>query len=74
LGYKYGKLEFKTVRFEHKHLNQSNYQGVSVMNYTDCNISFSRIIELNYFECLDTETTLISHEYPTKHADVTAPY
>jgi len=74
-GYKYGKLEYKTVRFEHKYLNQSNYQGVSVMNYTDYNIPYTRVIEHKHFEGVDTDSTWITHEYPTEYiADVTDPY
>ena len=49
-NYKHGKLEYKTVRFEHQHLNTPNYQGVAVMNYTDSNIPFTRVIEHKHFE------------------------
>jgi UDP-galactopyranose mutase len=74
-GYKYGKLEYKTVRFEHKHLNQPNYQGVPVMNYTNYNIPYTRIIEHKHFEGVNTDTTWITHEYPTEYvAGVTDPY
>lgn len=73
--YKHGKLEYKTVRFKHEHLNQTNYQGVPVMNYTDYNVPFTRIIEHKHFEGVETESTWISHEYPTEYIpDVTDPY
>lgn len=74
-NYKHGKLEYKTVRFEHQHLNTPNYQGVAVMNYTDSNIPFTRIIEHKHFESPQTETTWITHEFPQEYvADVTEPF
>ena len=74
-GYKYGKLEYKTVRFEHEHLNQINYQGVPVMNYTNYEVPYTRIIEHKHFEGVDTDSTWITREYPTQYIpDVTDPY
>jgi UDP-galactopyranose mutase len=74
-GYKYGKLEYKTVRFEHDHLNQINYQGVPVMNYTNYEVPYTRIIEHKHFEGVDTDSTWITREYPTQYIpDVTDPY
>lgn len=74
-GYMHGKLEYKTVRFEHQHLNQPNYQGVPVMNYTKYDIPYTRIIEHKHFEGVGTDSTWITHEYPTEYiADVTDPY
>jgi UDP-galactopyranose mutase len=74
-GYKYGKLEYKTVRFEHDHLNQINYQGVPVMNYTNYEVPYTRIIEHKHFEGVDTNSTWITREYPTQYIpDVTDPY
>jgi UDP-galactopyranose mutase len=74
-GFRYGNLEYKTVRFDHKLLNQSNYQGVPVMNYTDYNIPFTRIIEHKHFEGVESDSTWITHEYPIEYVpDVTDPY
>jgi UDP-galactopyranose mutase len=74
-NYKYGKLEYKTVRFEHQHLNNKNYQGVAVMNFTDLNVPYTRIIEHKHFESSDTESTWITHEFPQEYvADKTEPY
>lgn len=74
-NYKFGKLEYKTVRLEHKHLDTPNYQGVAVTNYTNVEIPYTRIIEHKHFEYGQTETTWISHEYPEQYvADVTEPY
>lgn len=74
-GYKYGKLEYKTVRFEHEHLEKDNYQGVAVMNYTKYEVPYTRVIEHKHFEFGTTESTWITHEYPQEYiADVTEPY
>jgi UDP-galactopyranose mutase len=74
-NYKHGKLEYKTVRFEHQHLNTSNFQGVAVMNYTDSNIPYTRVIEHKHFESTLTNTTWITHEFPQQYiADVTEPF
>jgi UDP-galactopyranose mutase len=74
-NYKYGGLEYKTVRLEHKHLNIPNYQGVAVTNYTDVNIPHTRVIEHKHFEFGQTDTTWISHEYPEPYVtDITEPY
>jgi UDP-galactopyranose mutase len=74
-GFRYGNLEYKTVRFDHKQLNQTNYQGVPVMNYTDYNIPFTRIIEHKHFEGVESDSTWITHEYPIEYVpDVTDPY
>jgi UDP-galactopyranose mutase len=74
-NYKHGKLEYKTVRFEHQHLNTSNYQGVAVMNYTGSNIPYTRVIEHKHFESPQTNTTWITHEFPQEYiADVTEPF
>lgn len=74
-GYKYGKLEYKTVRFEHEHLAKDNHQGVAVMNYTKYEVPYTRVIEHKHFEFGTTESTWITHEYPQEYiADVTEPY
>lgn len=74
-NYKYGKLEYKTVRFEHTLLNVSNYQGVPVMNFTNYEIPYTRIIEHKHFEGSINNQTWITHEYPQEYiADVTEPF
>jgi UDP-galactopyranose mutase len=74
-NYKYGSLEYKTVRLDHKHLDTNNYQGVAVMNYTNYEIPYTRIIEHKHFEFGTTNTTWISYEYPEKYvADLNEPY
>lgn len=73
--YLFGELEYKTTRFEHKNLATKNYQGVAMMNYTDKNIPFTRVIEHKHFEFGDSKNTWITYEYPTEYkADLTEPY
>ena len=62
--YKYGELEYKTTKFNHTKLEQENYQGTAVMNFTEKNIPYTRIIEHKHFENINTPHTWITHEYP----------
>ena len=65
-NYKFGALEYRTVRFETEILNTSNYQGNAVVNYTDYEIPYTRIIEHKHFEFDTTGSkTVISKEYST---------
>ena len=74
--YQFGELEYKTTRFEHTKLDQSNYQGTVMMNFTDEEIPYTRIVEHKHFEEITNhESTWITHEYPTKYeANKTEPY
>lgn len=62
--YQYGPLEYRSLRFEHQILDQENYQGVAVVNYTDRDTPYTRIIEHKHFEFGKQEKTVISKEYP----------
>jgi UDP-galactopyranose mutase len=75
-NYKYGKLEYKTLRFDHiKITGTNNYQGATVINYTEKEIPYTRIIEHKHFENADSDITWITKEYPIKYeTDVTDPY
>ena len=75
-GYKFGELEYRTLRFETEDLLQENYQGKAVVNYTDAEIPYTRIIEHKHFEfgCqsgVATDHTVVTREYPAawKHGD-----
>lgn len=74
--YKFGELEYKTTRFEHKKLEQANYQGTVMMNFTDIEVPYTRIIEHKHFEETDNDSsTWVTHEYPTEYyARKTEPY
>lgn len=72
--YKYGKLEYRSVRFEEETLETSNFQGNAVINYTDRETPYTRIIEHKHFETFGAEIyknpiTIISKEYSTEWKD-----
>ena len=72
--YCFGKLEYRTVRFEHEILDEPNHQGVAVMNYTDADTPYTRIIEHKHFEFGQQEKTVISKEYSSEWTDESEPY
>lgn len=77
--YRFGKLEYRTVRFEEEIHNCSNYQGNAVVNYTEKEIPYTRIIEHKHFEMFGIEVdnspkTVISKEYSTEWKEGMEPY
>ena len=77
--YQFGKLEYRTVRFEEETLDEANYQGNAVVNYTESNIPYTRIIEHKHFEkfgqeVYETNKTIISKEYSTEWKPGMEPY
>ena len=73
--YQFGELEYKTTSFDHKRLETENYQGTAMMNYTDLETPFTRIIEHKHFENSQSTVSWVSWEYPLKyHAGKTEPY
>ena len=77
-GYKFGKLEYRTVRFETETLDVQNFQGNAVVNYTSHNEPFTRIIEHKHFEPENQNyskpITVISREYSTEWKDGMEPF
>ena len=69
-----GKLEYRTVRFETEVLDTDNYQGVAVVNYTDREPAYTRIIEHKHFAFGTQPKTVISKEYPSEWAEGMEPY
>lgn len=75
--YCYGPLEYRTVYFEKEVLQKENFQGVAVVNYTDRNIPYTRIIEHKHFifgEKGKKGLTVISREYPEEWSALKEPY
>lgn len=77
--YRFGKLEYRTVRFEEEILNCANWQGNAVINYTDIDVPYTRIIEHKHFEMFGEDVynvpkTVISREYSTEWRDGLEPY
>lgn len=78
-NYKFGKLEYRTVRFETDILDCPNYQGNAVVNYTDSITPYTRIIEHKHFETFGDDIynnpkTIISREYSTEWKEGMEPY
>ena len=78
-NYRLGKLEYRTVRFEEEILDMPNYQGNAVMNFTDAEVPYTRIIEHKHFEMFGDDVykcpkTVISREYSTEWKDGMEPY
>ena len=77
--YRFGKLEYRTVRFEQETINKPNYQGNAVVNYTEAEVPYTRIIEHKHFEMFgqqvyDCPLTVISREYSTEWKPGMEPY
>ena len=78
-GYRFGKLEYRTVRFETEILDMPNYQGNAVVNYTEREVPYTRVIEHKHFEMFgeDIEAcpkTVISKEYSSEWREGSEPY
>ena len=72
--YALGVLEYRTVRFETEVLDMENYQGNAVVNYTDREVPYTRIIEHKHFEFGKQKKTVISREYSTEWEKGMEPY
>lgn len=72
--YEFGRLEYRSLRFEHEILDRENYQGNAVVNYTDAENKYTRIIEHKHFEFGTQEKTIITKEYPADWKPGDEPY
>ena len=82
--YKFGKLEYRSLKFETEEINMQNYQGNAVVNYTEYEVPYTRIIEHKFFEYgknlgatpieESPEKTIITKEYPVTWKDGMEPY
>lgn len=82
--YKFGKLEYRSLKFETEELNVGNYQGNAVINYTDFETPYTRIIEHKHFEFAKSlgneeseemsKSTIITKEYPMTWDETKEPY
>ena len=78
-NYQFGKLNYRTVRFEQEIIDSPNYQGNAVVNYTEQEVPYTRVIEHKHFEMFGAEVyncpkTVISKEYSTEWKDGMEPY
>lgn len=78
-GYRHGKLEYRTVSFEQETLDTPNYQGCAVVNYTDAEVPYTRVIEHKHFESFgqavyDNPKTVVSREFSKEWQPGMEPY
>ena len=78
-GYRFGQLQYRTVRFETEVLDEPNHQGNAVVNYTSAGVPYTRIIEHKHFETFgaavyDNPHTVISREYSTEWQEGMEPF
>lgn len=70
----YGPLEYRSLRFESEILDEENYQGNAVVNYTSHDVAFTRIIEHKHFEFGKQPKTVVTREYPATWQPGDEPY
>lgn len=78
-NYKFGYLQYRTIKLENEILDISNYQGNAVINFTDVDIPYTRVIEHKHFEMFGNEVnlikkTVVSHEYSLEWKPGMEPY
>ena len=73
-GYRYGELEYRSLRFETETLDCENYQGNAVVNYTEYEVPYTRIIEHKHFEFGKQPVTVVTREYPATWKKGDEPY
>lgn len=73
-NYKFGTLEYRSLRFEHEVLEEENHQGNAVVNYTEYEIPYTRVIEHKHFEYGTQPKTVVTREYPAAWNKGDEPY
>jgi UDP-galactopyranose mutase len=72
--YEYGKLEYRSLKWENTYLHTDSFQGHPVVNYTDEETPFTRIIEHKYFDNQNQKRTYVSKEFPCEYTGENEPY
>ena len=72
--YSLGNLQYRSEKFELERLEEENHQGVAVVNYTEREVPYTRIIEHKHFENSSSPVTYISKEYPVDYSETGEPY
>lgn len=73
-GYCFGELEYRSLRFESEVLEEENYQGNAVVNYTEYEVPYTRVIEHKHFEYGTQPKTVVTREYPKAWNKGDEPY
>lgn len=69
-----GQLEYRSLKFQTEKMDIPNYQGNAVVNYTEKEIPFTRIIEHKHFDFVESNFTIITKEYPKEWSNGDEPY
>lgn len=72
--FRFGQLEYRSLRFEHETLEKENHQGNAVVNYTEREVPYTRIIEHKHFEFGTQPKTVVTKEYPEEWTSEKEPY
>ena len=72
--YRFGELEYRSLRFETEELNIENYQGNAVVNFTDREVPYTRVLEHKHFEFGTQPVTIVTKEYPMEWKREQEPY
>ena len=72
--FRFGRLEYRSLRFEHEHLDVEDFQGNAVVNYTGREVPYTRVIEHKHFEFGTQPTTVVTYEYPDTFSPGKEPY
>ncbi len=72
--YKFGELEYRSLKFETKEVDTDNYQGNAVINYTERDIPYTRVIEHEHFEFKQIKPSVVTFEYPSDWKKGDEPY
>jgi UDP-galactopyranose mutase len=72
--YQYGRLEYRSLRFEHRTLDVPDHQGAAVVNYTEYEVPFTRVVEHKHFTGIRTAHTVATYEYPADYRETGEAY
>lgn len=72
--YRYGRLGYRSLRFEQERLEQADYQGCATMNYCDADIPYTRIVEWKHLYRTPSDVTWVMREYPAAYDGTNEPY
>ncbi len=72
--FRFGSLDYRSLRFDHKILDTDNFQGNAVVNYTEAEVPYTRIIEHKHFEFGTQPKTVVTYEYPQEWVKGAEPY
>ena len=72
--YQCGRLEYRSLKFEQKILDKPDFQGNAVINYTERDVPYTRVIEHKHFEFGTQPTTVVTYEYPDQYEPGKTPY